>query len=154
MNPIFNEIHRKAKQSKNPRIRRYYESKLPVLNETGKMAMIIKGVKANATVMEFLKDIVAIKQPFCKRLFKRNDITPFEQSGMDSIQFLSQKNECSMFLFGQSVKKRPNSVVFGRLFTYEITDMIELSIEAYNPILEFIDVCLNPSNSHMIFFFF
>ena len=141
MNPVFNEIARKAKQTKNKRVRRYLESRLPVLNEPGKMAMIIKGVKTNALVKEFLQDIISLKKPFCKLLMKRNDIVPFEQSGMDSFQFLSQKNECSLFLFGQSLKKRKNSVVFGRLFTYEVTDMIEMSIESYNPIMEFIDVC-------------
>lgn len=140
MDPVFNEIARKAKLSKNKRVRRYLESKLPVLNEPGKTAMIIKGVKTNALVKEFLQDIAAIKKPFCKLLMKKNDILPFETSGMDSLQFLSRKNECSLFMFGQSLKKRPNSIIFGRLFAYQLTDMIELSVEAYNPLMEFIDV--------------
>ena len=141
MDPIFNEIVRKAKKTKKMRVRRALEKKLPVLNEPTKTAMIIKGVKTNPLVREFLQDIAAIKKPYCKLMMKKNDIVPFEEDGMNSFQFFSRKNECSLFLFGQSLKKRPNSVVFGRLFTYQITDMLELSIEAYNPIMEFIDVC-------------
>ena len=142
MNPVFNEIIRKAKQTKNPRIRRYLESKLPVLNEPGKVAMIIRGVKTNPLIKEFLQDISAIKKPFCKLLMKRNDIVPFEPTGISSFEFLSQKNECSLFLFGQTLKKRKNSIVFGRLFTYQVTDMVEMSIEHYEPIMNFIDVFL------------
>lgn len=137
MEQVFNEIVRRAKKTKNIRVRRALERKLPVLHETVKTAMIIKGVKVNPLVKEFLQDITAIKKPFCKLFMKKNDIVPFDRTGMDSLEFLSRKNECSLFLFGQSLKKRPNSVVFGRFFTYQLTDMIELSIEAYSPIVEF-----------------
>lgn len=34
-----------------------------------------------------------------------------------------------MFLFGSNSKKRPNNLVFGRLYEYEVLDMVELGIE-------------------------
>ncbi len=41
---------------------------------------------------------------------KKNELHPFEDAG--SLEFLSQKNDCSLFVFGNNSKKRPNNLVF------------------------------------------
>ena len=70
-----------------------------------------------------------MKKPFYKSLSKKNEIRPFE--AVNSLEFLSQKNDCSLFMVGSHSKKRPNNLVMGRLFNYQILDMIELGVLDY-----------------------
>ncbi len=66
-------------------------------------------------------------------------------------EFFSRKNDSSLFMFGSHSKKRPNNIVIGklkrlfpcvscivihvwyagRLFNYQVLDMIELGVENY-----------------------
>lgn len=62
-------------------------------------------------------------------LSKKNDIRPFEN--VNSLEFLSQKNDCSLFMIGSHSKKRPNNFVLGRLFNYQILDMVEFGVLNY-----------------------
>lgn len=48
----------------------------------------------------------------------RKDATKFE--------FYGRKLDASLFVFGSHNKKRPNNLVFARLYDYNILDMIEL----------------------------
>jgi len=68
-------------------------------------------------------------------LRKKNETRPFEDE--TSIEFLSNKNDCSLFAFGSHSKKRPHNLVLGRLFDEHILDMIELGLESYTPMEEF-----------------
>ena len=58
------------------------------------------------------------------------------------------KNDCALFAFGSTSKKRPNNIVLGRLFENEILDMIELGIKQYTAMAEFktekIGTCVKP----------
>ena len=62
-------------------------------------------------------------------LSKKNDIRPFES--INSLEFLSQKNDCSLFMVGSHSKKRPNNIVMGRLFNYQLLDMVEFGVLDY-----------------------
>jgi hypothetical protein len=44
------------------------------------------------------------------------------------MEFLSQKNDASLFAFGTHSKKRPHNLVFGRLFDHHILDMVETGV--------------------------
>lgn len=69
-------------------------------------------------------------------LYKKKNITrPFEDS--TSLEFFSKKTDCSLFLFGSHNKKRPNNLIFGRLFDFHVLDMVELGIEKYVSLREF-----------------
>jgi hypothetical protein len=86
---------------------------------------------------------------------KKNEMHPFEDAG--SLEFLSQKNDCSLFVFGNNSKKRPNNLVFvssaydysathtfssrlhyciicfhrqGRTYDGHLLDMIELGVKS------------------------
>ena len=68
-----------------------------------------------------------MKSPFCKMLGKRNQMYTFEDE--TSIEFLCQKNDCSLFCVGSHSKKRPHNLCIGRMFghpEYHLLDMIEL----------------------------
>lgn len=58
---------------------------------------------------------------------KKNDIHPFlDQS---PIEFLSTKNDSSLFVMGSHSKKRPHHLTLGRLFNGHVLDMVEMAIE-------------------------
>ncbi|XP_037305853.2 ribosome production factor 2 homolog [Pungitius pungitius] len=114
---------------KTKRAKRFLEGRAPKLTEDVKTAMIMKGGNSSLTVTQALKDIYALKKPNAV-LFKKKNITrPFEDS--TSLEFFSKKSDCSLFLFGSHSKKRPNNLIFGRLFDFHVLDMMELGIEKY-----------------------
>ncbi|XP_053566837.1 ribosome production factor 2 homolog isoform X2 [Bombina bombina] len=54
---------------------------------------------------------------------------PFEDQ--TSLEFFSKKSDCSLFLFGSHNKKRPNNLIFGRMYDFHVLDMIELGVEKH-----------------------
>ncbi|CAB1342859.1 unnamed protein product [Coregonus sp. 'balchen'] len=93
---------------KTKRAKRFLDNRAPKLTENVKNAMIMKGGNTSMTVTQALKDI----------------------------EFFSKKTDSSLFLFGSHNKKRPNNLIFGRLFDFHVLDMIELGIEKYNSLSE------------------
>nr|XP_020469777.1 ribosome production factor 2 homolog [Monopterus albus] len=114
---------------KTKRSKRFLESRVPKLTEDVKSAMIMKGGNTSQTVTQALKDIYSLKKPSAVLYKKKNITRPFEDS--TSLEFFSKKSDCSLFLFGSHNKKRPNNLIFGRLFDFHVLDMFELGIEKY-----------------------
>ncbi|XP_077443861.1 ribosome production factor 2 homolog [Stigmatopora argus] len=119
---------------KTKRAKRFLESRAPKLAESGKSTMIMKGGNANEIVSQALKDIYSLKKPNAVLYKKKNITRPFEDS--TSLEFFSKKTDCSLFLFGSHNKKRPNNLIFGRLFDFHVLDMFELGIEKYASLSE------------------
>uniref|UniRef100_A0A8D0AG92 Ribosome production factor 2 homolog n=1 Tax=Sander lucioperca TaxID=283035 RepID=A0A8D0AG92_SANLU len=118
------------KKPKTKRSKRFLENRAPKLAEDVKTAMIMKGGNTNQTVTQALKDIVSsLMMHSVRQTSKKNITRPFEDS--TSLEFFSKKTDCSLFLFGSHNKKRPNNLVFGRLFDFHVLDMIEVGIEKY-----------------------
>lgn len=63
-----------------------------------------------------------------------------------SQEYFCKKYDHSLFTFGFSSKKRPNSLVIGRTFDYQVLDMFELAIVDYKPMEDF-----KVSSSNIIF---
>ncbi|XP_068564683.1 ribosome production factor 2 homolog [Cebidichthys violaceus] len=114
---------------KTKRSKRFLEGRAPKLTEDVKTAMIMKGGNSSLTVTQALKDIYSLKKPNAVLYKKKNITRPFEDS--TSLEFFSKKSDCSLFLFGSHNKKRPNNLIFGRLFDFHVLDMIELGIEKF-----------------------
>lgn len=56
---------------------------------------------------------------------KKNDnIHPFEST--EALEFLANKNECGIVVFGSSNKKRPNRVTLARVFNAKVMELCEL----------------------------
>jgi len=68
-----------------------------------------------------------MRQTHAKRFHKKNPIHPFEDTS--SLTFFSEKNDCSLILFGSSNKKRPHTITFCRTFDYKMLDMLEFSLD-------------------------
>ena len=80
---------------------------------------------------------MALKRPDSISFSKKNVVRPFEDAS--SLDFWSQKNDASLFVVGQSTKKRPDGMVFVRMFDYRVLDMCEVGIENYKAMNEFKD---------------
>uniref|UniRef100_A0A8C4F343 Ribosome production factor 2 homolog n=1 Tax=Dicentrarchus labrax TaxID=13489 RepID=A0A8C4F343_DICLA len=104
---------------KTKRSKRFLDNRAPKLIEDVKTAMIMKGGNTSQTITQALKDIVS------------NLIRPQNALLCLNVEFFSKKTDCSLFLFGSHNKKRPNNVIFGRMFDFHVLDMIELGIEKF-----------------------
>lgn len=114
---------------KTRRAKRFLQHREAKLIENVKNAMIMKGGNTSETVTQALKDIYALKKPNAVLYKKKNITRPFEDQ--TSLEFFSKKSDCSLFLFGSHNKKRPNNLIFGRMFDYHVLDMIELGVEKF-----------------------
>uniref|UniRef100_A0A1A8ERG5 Ribosome production factor 2 homolog n=1 Tax=Nothobranchius korthausae TaxID=1143690 RepID=A0A1A8ERG5_9TELE len=112
---------------KTRRSKRFLESRAPKLTENVKSVMIMKGGNTSQTITQALKDVYSLKKPSAVLYKKKNITRPFEDS--TSLEFFSKKSDCSLFLFGSHNKKRPNNLIFGRMFDFHVLDMIELGVE-------------------------
>ena len=52
-------------------------------------------------------------------------------------EYLAKKNDHSLFMFGFDSKKRPNSLIVGRFFDNQVTDMFEFGMENFIPMEDF-----------------
>uniref|UniRef100_A0A7S1QN17 Ribosome production factor 2 homolog n=1 Tax=Neobodo designis TaxID=312471 RepID=A0A7S1QN17_NEODS len=94
--------------------------------EDAKKALFLTGLNSSDTINDAMVDLRALMQPHCKKLAKRNDFNPW--TGTEHLEFLGFKNDCSLFVFGSHNKKRPNNLVLGRQFDFNVLDMIEFGV--------------------------
>lgn len=78
---------------------------------------------------------MALKRPHAISFSKKNVIRPFEDPA--SLEFWADKNDASMFIVGQSTKKRPDNLVFVRTFNSKVLDMCEVGVEKFVGMNEF-----------------
>lgn len=90
----------------------------------------------------FFFNIIIIKQFLLKkpdsvwyRRKETNNINPFEDA--TQLEFYSNKSDASLFMVGSNTKKRPNNLVIGRTFNWQLYDMVELKVDNYKSISEF-----------------
>ena len=103
---------------------------------------------------------MALKRPHAISFSKKNLVRPFEDT---SLSFWAQKNDASLFVVGQTTKKRPNGLVFARMFNGQVLDMCEVGVDGFvsmdkfkvsTPINPFIDannifgIVFLPQNRH------
>uniref|UniRef100_A0A0G4HKL3 Ribosome production factor 2 homolog n=1 Tax=Chromera velia CCMP2878 TaxID=1169474 RepID=A0A0G4HKL3_9ALVE len=121
---------RKAKTRKGKRI---LESREAQVHEPAKRLLLMKGNKTSDLVLQFLADMHDLHKPNSVYLSSRrqNDLHPFDDPS--SIEYLCQKNECGLFCFGSSSKKRPFRIVVGRTFDKSILDMVEFAVTDFTP---------------------
>uniref|UniRef100_A0A671K2X6 Ribosome production factor 2 homolog n=1 Tax=Sinocyclocheilus anshuiensis TaxID=1608454 RepID=A0A671K2X6_9TELE len=115
--------------SSTRRSKRFLQSREPKLTEGQKSSMIIRGGNSSETVSQALKDVYALKKPNAVLYKRKNMVRPFDDS--TALEFFSKKSDCSLFLFGSHNKKRPNNLIFGRMFDFHVLDMFELGIERF-----------------------
>jgi ribosome production factor 2 len=117
------------------RVARYLKSQEAQINEGVKNALLLKGTRCSQHMFQVLKDLRAVKAPAVKMLSKNNDIHPFEDA--TSIEFLSTKNDCSLFAIASINKKRPDNLIFGRTFDNALLDMVEVGVTNFRGLRDY-----------------
>jgi len=123
--------------AKTQRSKRALESRAPKLHENVKSTLLLKGPSSSQIMTTVLKDLHTLKKPWAKLFTKRNMTRPFEDPS--SVEFLCKANDASLFSYVSHSKKRPQNLVMGRLFDFQILDMIEMSVDAatFKPMSDF-----------------
>lgn len=78
---------------------------------------------------------MALKRPEAISFSKKNTVRPFEDAS--SLEFWSRKNDASLFVVGQSTKKRPDGLTLVRMYDGKVLDMCELGVEKFVSMDEF-----------------
>jgi ribosome production factor 2 len=105
---------------------RAIKAKEPVAIEGAKQAILLKSTSCNFIASECLKEIHLLKKPDSVLFNKRNDVHPFDD--YKPLEFFSLKNDASFVVVGSHSKKRPNNLVFARMFGNQLLDMLELGL--------------------------
>ena len=104
-----------------------------VIETLPKISMALKGTKASPTISAVLVILHKLRLPSSVLFSKRHEnLFPFENSEVVE-KFVQQKN-ASLFVIGSNSKKRPDNLIFGRLFDSEILDLLEFKIENYSEV--------------------
>lgn len=91
------------------------------------MTLFLQYTSCSKIVQLLMRDLLTLKTPLAIRFHKKNDILPMEDPS--SLEFFSEKNDASLFVFGRDSKKRPHALTFIRMFQHKVLDMLELMIE-------------------------
>jgi len=129
-------INSRISKPKNKRSKRVLEAREPKAIENTKTAVVVRGPKCSQLVQDCMKDLVTLKKPNAVAYNKKNNnIRPFEDA--NSLEFFGQKLDASLFVFGNHNKKRPNNLIFGRLYDHHLLDMMELGLDSFTAIKDF-----------------
>jgi len=136
------------------KISRRLKNAQPKVHENVKTAMFVRGSNASQNISQLLTELSMLKKPdsILLKQKKSNVFRPFED--VSGLEFLSSKNDCSLFVLGSHSKKRPNNLVFGRFFDHHILDMIEVGMENFKSMSSFVKASKPTIGSKPCFLFF
>ncbi|EDS40473.1 brix domain-containing protein 1 [Culex quinquefasciatus] len=115
--------------------RRALDAREPKTIENPKKTLIMEGRKCSHEIRQALKDMNLFKKPLVSLMRRNNDVTMFEDA--TPLEQLAKSNDCHLFMFGSSSKKRPNNLIFGRIYDEQILDMVEFGIKQYKSLQDF-----------------
>ncbi|KAF7370704.1 Brix domain-containing protein [Mycena sanguinolenta] len=118
---------------KNARAKRALDARLPKEVEDPRTAVFVRGTHTGQVLNDVMRDLMALKRPHVISFSKKNDIHPFDAASTStaSLEFWANKNDASMFVIGQTTKKRPNGLTFVRMFDNRVLDMLEVGVESF-----------------------
>ncbi|EMR11650.1 hypothetical protein PNEG_00088 [Pneumocystis murina B123] len=125
----------RAVKPRNARSKREIEKREPKIQESGRTVLFLRGSTTNRVIQTALLDLYLLKKPNAINFSRKNKIYPFEDTS--SLNFLSEKNDASFLVIGSYGKKRQNTLIFVRMFDYQVLDMLELRIENAVSMIEF-----------------
>ncbi|GCA64036.1 hypothetical protein KIPB_012936 [Kipferlia bialata] len=111
--------------------KRALKAKESQIFENAKNTLFLYGKQVNDIVKEAMVELFKLKRSCSTKLQRRNDISPFNDS--ESLEFLMEKNDCSLFVLGNHQKKRPHNLIFGRTFNGRVLDMCEYRLTGFQP---------------------
>eukprot|EP00095_Tigriopus_kingsejongensis_P004016 snap_masked-scaffold5_size1054832-processed-gene-0.10 protein:Tk04016 transcript:snap_masked-scaffold5_size1054832-processed-gene-0.10-mRNA-1 annotation:"brix domain-containing protein 1" len=120
---------------KSQKAKRALEAREPKAVENTKETLFIRGQKCSDTIRRLMKDLAALKKPHAEALQRPNPIRPFEDP--TPVERFARKMDKSLFVFGQTSKKRPDNLILGRCYDGAVLDMIELGVDKFRPLTDF-----------------
>ncbi|SJX60331.1 related to protein RPF2 involved in ribosomal large subunit assembly and maintenance [Sporisorium reilianum f. sp. reilianum] len=120
---------------KNARSKRALEKRQAREYEAAKTAIFVKGPHSSARLNIALTELNLLKKPDSISFNKKNEALPFEDTS--SFEFWSGKNDASLFVFGNSQKKRPDNLTWIRMFDGQVLDMVEMGVVGARGMSEF-----------------
>ncbi|XP_077977046.1 ribosome production factor 2 homolog [Glandiceps talaboti] len=135
---------------KTQRAKRALEKRAPKLIENTKTALFIKGGHTSELITQVLRDMYSLKKPDSVLFKRKNILRPFEDQ--TSLEFFSEKNDASLFMYGSHSKKRPHNLTIGRCYDYHVLDMIELGVEHFKSLGDFKNAKFSSGNKPCLLF--
>ncbi|KAI0321288.1 Brix-domain-containing protein [Amylostereum chailletii] len=135
---------------KNARSKRAMEAREPREIEEARTCIFVKGTHTGEVVNNAMKELMALKRPDAISFSKKNTVRPFEDAS--SLEFWANKNDASMFVVGQSTKKRPNGMTIVRTFDGRVLDMCEVGVDGFVSMNEFKTPKAAPGHKPMMHF--
>ena len=141
------------KKPKTHKGKLYLESLLPKLIEDPKQCLFINTANSSEIMRMILNDLYLLRKDYSKKLNKKEKIENLT-NGRDSIEFLCEKNNCSLFTFTSDIKKRPMDITFGFTFNHSILDAFNFEVTNYIPIEYFHnkDITIDSYMKPLLFF--
>ena len=96
--------------------------------ENRKKSLFIKGRKFPSTLQQVWDDLALFRHGEIEKYVRENQVNPFEPSEVEELEKYCQRTDCSLFTFASHNKKRPNNLVFGRLYNFKVLDMYEFGV--------------------------
>ncbi|XP_065082910.1 ribosome production factor 2 homolog [Ochlerotatus camptorhynchus] len=125
----------RIKKPATRRGKRFLDAREPKTIENAKKTLIMEGRKCSNEIRQALKDFNLLKKPLVRLMRRNNDVTLFEDA--TPLEQLAKSNDCHLFMFGSSSKKRPNNLIVGRIYDEQVLDMMELGIANYKGLQDF-----------------
>jgi len=127
----------RTSKPRNARSKRALEARAPREHEAAKKAIFVRGPHSSDKVALAFRDLAALKKPDAIQFAKKNDCLPFEEAGASSLEFWAGKNDTSLFVVGNTQKKRKDNLAFARIFDGHVLDIIEMGVLEGKGISEF-----------------
>jgi len=103
--------------------KRLVSQKESIYTENPKKVLLVLSEKSHEMSKKVEQTMSSLQNVESVSLGKRLTLHPFEDS--TTLQQLCYKNDCSLFEVYHHSKKRPENVVIGRLFNFNVLEMIE-----------------------------
>ncbi|KAJ3327299.1 rRNA-binding ribosome biosynthesis protein rpf2, partial [Blyttiomyces sp. JEL0837] len=113
--------------------KRVLKNREPKVIEDPKTVLCVRGATTSEVCLDVLKDVYALRRPNAILFSRKNDLHPFDDPR--PIEFLAAKNDSPLMVFVNHSKKRPNNLIFIRLFDNQIMDLVEFGVERVLPMM-------------------
>lgn len=151
---------------RNQKSKRALENREPKAVENTRKTLFVKGQNVSKTVLGCMKDLYVLKKSTAEFYGQKNPIRPFEGitdkswlsrdpvtildclfTDFTSLEKFSQKEDASLFAFGNNNKKRPDNLILGRFYDYHMLDMVEFGVENFKAWTSSTDTLASSSTS-------
>jgi ribosome production factor 2 len=119
------------KRPRTARGKRILERKEPKIFEDPKQIVFFNTTTASKTVRQALSDLYTLLKSNATYLHHKKEAHPFDNE--EPLVALAAKTDSGLFMTGYDTKKRPDTLLFGRLFDQHVLDMFELQLVQFVP---------------------